>query len=218
MEQQERTVIMFHYLSQDKVYMVLPQAWVRMSEMDEHHYRSVWSALLTRKPYPFLLIGWELSSRPPMGKLTLFTKTPWPCFLLLGCVLQFTFYCLRWDRARAVKVWLIHLWTHCHSLPVLIKMLIQRLTSGCPVDTHRPPMYPGHPWYRGRGSKSYHWLSCSCHQHWPFPSHLWWHWEKWGSVCGHIARVVWGLPHRARSSLQGSSCVSPFSYHRTFSS
>lgn len=57
MEQQEKTVIMFHYLSQDKVYMVLPQAGVWMSEMDEHHYVSVWSALLKRKPYPFLSIG-----------------------------------------------------------------------------------------------------------------------------------------------------------------
>lgn len=35
-------------------------------------------------------------------------KTPWSCFLLLGRVLQFTFYCLRWARARAVKVWLFH--------------------------------------------------------------------------------------------------------------
>lgn len=54
--QQGQAAIMFHYLSRDKVYAVLPRAGVRMSETDERHYMSAWSALLTRKPYPFLQI------------------------------------------------------------------------------------------------------------------------------------------------------------------
>ena len=43
--------------------------------------------------------------------------------------------------------------------------------------------------------------------------------ERSGGTCmGALPEWVWGLPHRARCRLQGSSWVSPSSYHRTFSS
>lgn len=77
---------------------------VRMSEMDEHHYMSVWSALLTRKLIPFFRFAESFHQVLRWENCHCLPKTPCSCFLLLGHVLQFTFYCLRWARARAVKV------------------------------------------------------------------------------------------------------------------
>lgn len=85
-------------------------AWKEMSEIDRNHYMRCGQPSWHGNFIPFSRFGKGINQDLGGGNRCCLPRHPlcWTCFLLLGHVLRFIFYCLSWGKARAVTVWLFH--------------------------------------------------------------------------------------------------------------